>query len=89
MIESSISVTRSQQATSTILELIPEKSFPDEGPLYNYIPLKEYAEIHGANPANVRQKILRGTLPAKKIGSEWFIDINTPYTDARRKEGES
>jgi hypothetical protein len=61
----------------------------DEGPLYNYIPLKEYAEIHGANPANVRQKILRGTLPAKKIGSEWFIDINTPYTDARRKEGES
>lgn len=57
----------------------------DEGPLYNMIPLKEYAELRGANPANVRQKILRGTLPAKKIGSEWFLDINTPYTDARRK----
>lgn len=57
----------------------------DNGPLYNYIPLKDYARLHNANPANVRQKILRGTLAGEKFGSEWFIDKNQPYDDKRKK----
>lgn len=56
----------------------------ERGPLANYVPLKEYAKLKGVNPANVRQKILRGTLESKKFGSEWFLDINTPYNDARK-----
>lgn len=57
----------------------------DDGPLYNYVTIREYAKIHGVNPANVRQKILRGTLEAERLGNEWLIDKNTPYTDARRR----
>lgn len=57
----------------------------DDGPLYNYVTIREYAKIHGVNPANVRQKILRGTLDAERLGNEWLIDKDTPYTDARRR----
>lgn len=52
------------------------------------IPLKEYAEIIGKAPANVRQKCLRGNLPgAVKIGRDWFIKKDTPYPDYRIKSG--
>jgi len=57
-----------------------------DGPVPGYIPIKDYATQHGVNPANIRQKILRGTLAAKKFGNEWFLDKNTPYLDKRRKE---
>lgn len=57
----------------------------DDGPLYNYVTIREYAKIHGVNPANIRQKILRGTLKAERLGNEWLIDKDTPYTDARRR----
>ena len=38
------------------------------------ISLAEYSRITGANPANLRQKIARGTLKAKKIENKWYIE---------------
>lgn len=51
------------------------------------IPLKEWAERVGMNPANARQKANRGTLPAVKMGRDWFIKESTPNTDSRVKTG--
>lgn len=53
----------------------------------NLISLKEYAEMHDVKPATVRQKILRGNLPAKKIANVWLIDKDQTYTDNRIKSG--
>ena len=38
------------------------------------ISLAEYSRLTGANPANLRQKIARGTLEAKKIENKWYIE---------------
>ena len=38
------------------------------------ISLAEYARLTGVNPANLRQKIARGTLKAKKIENKWYIE---------------
>ena len=38
------------------------------------ISLAEYSRMTGANPANLRQKIARGTLKAKKIENKWYIE---------------
>lgn len=38
------------------------------------ISLAEYSRLTGANPANLRQKIARGTLKAKKIENKWYIE---------------
>ena len=43
----------------------------------------EYARRLGLHPDTVRQKILRGNLPAQKVGGVWLIDENTPYIDHR------
>lgn len=51
------------------------------------IPLKNWAERVGMNPANARQKANRGTLPAVKMGRDWFIEEVTPNTDNRVKTG--
>ena len=52
------------------------------------ITLKEYANNHGKNPVVVRQKALRGGfLTAKKVGRDWFIDADEPYTDNRIRSG--
>lgn len=52
------------------------------------ITLKEYAERLGKNPVVVYQKARYGTLKtAKKMGRDWFIDENEPYTDQRVKSG--
>ena len=51
------------------------------------IPLKQWAEQVGLNPDNARQKASRGTLPAVKIGRDWFIEEDTPNTDGRIKDG--
>lgn len=67
------------------LSAAPDVTVGDEnGPLDNYIPLKDYAKMHNIDPANVRQKILRGSLQAKKIGNVWVIKRDTPYTDERK-----
>ena len=55
----------------------------------NLIPIAEYAARIGRDPATVRQKILRGALPgAVKIGRDWLIPANAPYTDNRVKSGD-
>lgn len=52
------------------------------------ITIAEYAKSIGKDPANVRQKCLRGTLPgAVKIGRDWLIPPDAPYPDNRRKSG--
>lgn len=52
------------------------------------IPLKEYAEKIGRDPATIRQRILRGTLQgAVKIGRDWLIPADTPYEDQRVRTG--
>lgn len=53
------------------------------------ITLKEYAERHGRHPATVRQKALRGGFnTAAKLGRDWFIDEDEPYSDKRETSGE-
>ena len=55
----------------------------------NYISLAEYAELHGKNPATVRQKALRGGFKtARKIGRNWVINRDEPYIDNREKTGQ-
>lgn len=50
------------------------------------ISLAEYASIHGKNPATVRQKAGRkGFKTARKIGRNWVIDSEEPYSDNRQK----
>jgi hypothetical protein len=49
------------------------------------ISLAEYADMHGVTPDTVRQKVLRGGFKtARKIGRNWVIDKNEPYTDNRK-----
>jgi len=51
------------------------------------ISLTEYALIHGKNPASVRQKAERnGFRTARKIGRNWVIDSDEPYSDNRHKK---
>lgn len=51
------------------------------------ISLKEYAEMHGVSPDNVRQKVLRGSFKtAQKIGRNWVIDKDEPYSDLRKTD---
>ncbi len=38
------------------------------------ISLAEYSRLTGANPANLRKKIARGTLEAKKIENKWYVE---------------
>lgn len=50
------------------------------------ITLKEYADMHGKEVSSVRQKILRGNLPAVKMGKNWMLSKHTPYADMRRRK---
>lgn len=53
----------------------------------NLIPIKEYAEKHGIDPATVRQRILRGAMPgAVKLANSWFVPRYMPLIDNRRGE---
>lgn len=48
------------------------------------ITLKEYAIRHEKAPVSVRQKAQRGGFKtARKVGRDWVIDENEPYTDER------
>ena len=49
------------------------------------IPIKEYAEQHGIDPATARQRILRGAMPgAVKLANSWFVPRDLPLIDNRR-----
>lgn len=51
----------------------------------NLIPIKEYAEKHGIDPATVRQRILRGVMSgAVKLAGSWFVPKDLPLIDNRR-----
>lgn len=52
---------------------------------HRLVSLSEYAEMHGKNPANIRQRIIRGNLPAVKSASTWLIYADEPLIDKRRK----
>ncbi len=49
------------------------------------VTLKEYAKFYHLSPDNVRQKILRGSLPAEKRGRDWFLPLSCYYKDLRYK----
>ncbi|MBP3653182.1 MAG: hypothetical protein J6J78_08970 [Clostridia bacterium] len=52
------------------------------------ILLKEYAERLGKNSVVATQRAARGSFrTAQKIGRQWFIDENEPWTDGRVKSG--
>ena len=52
------------------------------------ISLAEYAEIHGRDPATVRQMALRGGFQtARKIGRNWVIEDSEEYPDHRKRGG--
>ena len=54
----------------------------------NLIPLTEYAARIGKAPRSVRQKCQAGNLPgAVKIGRDWLIPADAPYTDNRLSSG--
>lgn len=48
------------------------------------IPLKQWAENVGINPATARQKAIRGAIPAEKIGRDWYIDDMVKNPDGRK-----
>lgn len=55
----------------------------------NLIPIAEYAAAHGVTACAIRRRCIRGTLPgAVKLGRDWFIPADQPYTDGRVKSGE-
>ncbi|WP_369343210.1 hypothetical protein [Bifidobacterium fermentum] len=52
------------------------------------IAIAEYAARHGRSPVSVRQKAVRGGFnTAVKIGRDWLIDSDEPYSDRRRSTG--
>ena len=52
------------------------------------ITIKEYAAKHGKHPVTVSQKCQRGGFKtAQKIGRDWLIDEDEPYTDNRVSSG--
>lgn len=52
------------------------------------ISIKEYAEKHSVAQVTVRQSCARGRFKtAQKIGANWVIDSDEPYTDKRVKSG--
>ena len=56
--------------------------------LDNMIPIAEYAKRIGKATITVADKCRRGSLPgARKIGRDWFVPNDAPYTDLRIKTG--
>lgn len=52
------------------------------------ILLQEYAKRHGKAISSVTQKARRGTFKtAHKIGHQWFIEEDEPYSDERVTSG--
>ncbi|MDO4564857.1 MAG: hypothetical protein Q4C04_04515 [Clostridia bacterium] len=50
-----------------------------------YIPLHQYAQIHGRALRSVQQKAQRGGfVSAKRVGKLWIIKEDEPYSDLRR-----
>lgn len=54
----------------------------------NLVPIAEYAARIGLTANAIRRRCIRGTLPGVKMGRDWFIPADNPYTDNRVKSGE-
>lgn len=52
------------------------------------ITIREYAAKIGKGYDAVRRRVYEGRLPARKVGKQWLIEEETPYLDARVKNGE-
>ena len=51
----------------------------------NLIPIREYAEMHGIDPATVSQRNLSGAIRgAVMLANSWFVPRDLPLTDNRR-----
>lgn len=50
------------------------------------IPLAEWARNHNVSIANARQRAIRGTLPAHKVGNIWMINEFSENKDKRFKD---
>lgn len=53
----------------------------------NLIPLSNWADLNGIANSTARQRAARGTIPAVKVGRDWFIDENAKNIDTRIKSG--
>ena len=52
------------------------------------LTVQQYAAKHKKAQITIRKKCQRGTLPgAVKIGRDWLIPADAPYTDSRVKSG--
>ena len=55
----------------------------------NLLSLSAYASRVGKAPTTVREMCQRGSIPgAVKIGRNWLIPADAPYTDHRIKSGQ-
>ncbi len=55
----------------------------------NLIPIAQYADQHGLTANAIRRRCIRGTMPgAVKLGRDWFVPADQPYTDGRVKTGQ-
>lgn len=69
-----------ENARQAIREAIEQEADAQE-----MIPIKDYAAMHGIDPATVRQRILRGAMPgAVKQAGAWFVPKDLPLIDNRR-----
>lgn len=50
------------------------------------ISLAEYAKKVDRDPATIRQRVLRGSLNAIKIGRNWCIEEDEPFIDHRENK---
>ena len=56
--------------------------------MQDLIPLTVYAAQHGANDAYLRARARAGKFQtAVKLGRDWLISPDEPYTDLRIKSG--
>ena len=56
--------------------------------LNNYVTLAEYAAKNNLLPNTARRKCIRWNVPgAVKMGRDWLIPADAPYTDNRIKSG--
>lgn len=54
----------------------------------DFVTAEEYAAAHHVTSVAIRKKCRRGTLPgAMKIGRDWVIPADAPYSDARVTSG--
>ncbi len=49
-----------------------------------YIPIADYAALHGKSADAARHKYSRGYLAGYRKGGAWYVDDRTPWVDWRK-----